>query len=143
MRSWNGLRTWSKVIRDASSRYAAAPAYVPGMAASFSHGAVRRSRSDCSATVRAAARRSLPRDSRPAFSALRHASHATSMMRCTSSTSCSGVVLHCSSISASSRRARASSSVRASLGSGVRAGGAVRSWDVDGLADELEALLLD
>ena len=33
--------------------------------------------------------------------------------------------------SASSRRARASSSVRASLGSGVRAGGAVRSWDVD------------
>ena len=37
MRSWNGLRTWSKVIRDASSRYAAAPAYVPGMAASFSH----------------------------------------------------------------------------------------------------------
>lgn len=42
-----------------------------------------------------------------------------------------GVVLHCSSISASSRRARASSSVRASLGSGVRAGGAVRSWDVD------------
>lgn len=75
MRSWNGLRTWSKVIRDASSRYAAAPAYVPGMAASFSHGAVRRSSSDCSATV--------------------------------------------------------------------RAGGAVRSWDVDGLADELEALLLD
>lgn len=47
MRSWNGLRTWSKVIRDASSRYAAAPAYVPGMAASFSHGAVRRSSSDC------------------------------------------------------------------------------------------------
>lgn len=77
------------------------------------------------------------------MSALRHASHATSMMRCTSSTSCGGVVLHCSSISASSRRARASSSVRASLGSGVRAGGAVRSWDVDGLADELEALLLD
>ena len=65
------------------------------------------------------------------------------MMRCTSSTSCGGVVLHCSSISASSRRARASSSVRASLGSGVRAGGAVRSWDVGGLADELEALLLD
>ena len=59
MRSWNGLRTWSKVIRDAFVAARGRSGVRAGMAASFSHGAVRRSSSIARHRPRRA-RRSLP-----------------------------------------------------------------------------------